>query len=52
MIFSIKIGNLFSKLEKDRSNADYEISFESTEKKAKKDLLNAEKFIEECKKFL
>ena len=34
--FDKKIGKLFFNLEKDRGNADYEISFESTEKRQKK----------------
>jgi uncharacterized protein (UPF0332 family) len=50
--FSNEISKFLFLLEKDRNNADYDFSYESTEKKAQKDLNNAKIFIEECKKFL
>jgi len=50
--FDREIGKVFSKLQEDRGNADYDYSFKVSEKKAKKDLKNAKTFVEECKKFL
>ena len=50
--FNKNTSKILSRLEDDRENADYDISFQSTEKKAKKDLINAEIFIKECRKFL
>jgi uncharacterized protein (UPF0332 family) len=50
--FDKKTSKILSRLEDDRQNADYDFSFQSTEEKAKKDLLNAELFVNECKKFL
>jgi uncharacterized protein (UPF0332 family) len=50
--FDRKIGKFFSKLEEDREKADYDYLHNITKNKAKIDLNNAKKFIEECKKFL
>jgi len=50
--FNKDVSKLFSGLEDDRGNADYDFSFESTKEVAKTDYLNAKVFIEECKKFL
>jgi uncharacterized protein (UPF0332 family) len=50
--FDKKIFKFFSKLEEDRKNADYDITFDSTKEKAKNDLNSAKLFVEECKKFL
>jgi uncharacterized protein (UPF0332 family) len=50
--FDKKISKILSGLEDDRTNADYDFSFQSTVEIAKNDLKNAKKFIEECKKFL
>ena len=50
--FSIESFKFFTKLEEDRIHADYNLFSHYTKKKAKKDLENAKKFIEECEKFL
>ena len=50
--FDREVSKILSKLEDDRENADYDFSFQSTEEKAEKDLINARFFVEECKKFL
>lgn len=50
--FNEKIAKILSKLEEDRSRVDYDFEFEAAELKAKKDLEDAKKFIEECRKFL
>jgi uncharacterized protein (UPF0332 family) len=43
--FDIEISKFFSKLEEDRRNADYDISYKITKNKAMKDLKNAKCFI-------
>ncbi|KZX14469.1 HEPN domain protein [Methanobrevibacter filiformis] len=50
--FNKEIGKFFNSLEKDREKADYDYSYNATKNKAKKDLYNAKRFIEECKHFL
>ncbi|MDR3290807.1 MAG: HEPN domain-containing protein [Methanobrevibacter sp.] len=50
--FDKEIGKFFTNIEKDREKADYDYSYEATENKAKKDLNNAKRFVEECEKFL
>ena len=50
--FNKEIGKFFSHIEKDREKVDYDYSYEATKNKAKKDLDNAKKFVEECKRFL
>ena len=50
--FSMLENQRFSKLEEDGIHADYNLFSHYTKKKAKKDLENAKKFIEECEKFL
>ena len=50
--FDKEIGKFFSKLEEDREKADYDYLHNITEAKAKTNLNNAKKFIEECEKFL
>lgn len=50
--FDKEIAKFFSKLEGDREKADYDYSHVITKSKAKTNLNNAKKFIDECKKFL
>jgi uncharacterized protein (UPF0332 family) len=50
--FDKDTGKLLSKLYEERLKVDYDFYFESSEEKAKRDLNRAEKFINECKKFL
>jgi len=50
--FNKEIGKFFNHVKKDREKADYDYSYEVTKNKAKKDLDNAKKFVEECKGFL
>lgn len=50
--FNKEIGKIFSKLEEDREKSDYDYFFNATKNRAKKDLNNAKKFVEEAKRFL
>ena len=50
--FDEKIAKILSKLEMDRTRADYNFEFDATEIIAKEDLVNAKKFLKECEKFL
>lgn len=50
--FDGKIAKILSDLQEDRSSADYDFEFDAEKIQAKIDLEKAEKFIEECKKFL
>ena len=50
--FDKNISKIFSELEDDRIDSDYDFDFDATKTIAKTDLERAEKFIEECKKFL
>ena len=50
--FDRETSKILSELQEDRSRVDYDYEFDSTKIKAKLDLENAKKFIEECKKFL
>ena len=50
--FDKEIARFFSKLEEDREKADYDYSHVITKSKAKTNLSDAEKFIDECEKFL
>jgi uncharacterized protein (UPF0332 family) len=50
--FDKEIGKFFSKLEEDREKADYDYLHNITAYKAKTNLNNAKKFVEECEKFL
>lgn len=50
--FDKDLGRILSKLQKERIKADYDFYLKPTENKAKKDLNDARRFIEECKKFL
>lgn len=50
--FNKDIGKFFSKLEKDREKADYDVFHKTTKNKAKKDLDDAKRFVKECEKFL
>lgn len=50
--FDEKIAKILSELEGDRTRADYDFEFDSTEIKAKEDLEIAKKFLKECEKFI
>jgi uncharacterized protein (UPF0332 family) len=50
--FNKDIGKFFSKLEKDREKADYDVFDKITKSKAKRDLDNAKRFVKECERLL
>jgi uncharacterized protein (UPF0332 family) len=50
--FDKKIAKILSELEEERSIVDYDYEFYADKIRAKEDLINAEKFLKECEKFI